>query len=93
MKPPHPPETGQLVPFVISKPAFTRGGKHDEITGVLFEDKLIHLHPEEYEEGEEALASADVIHVKAKKRIADAGFVNADGYAVYHTHSVTLGEK
>ena len=93
VKPPHPPEAGHLVPFTIPKPQFTRGGKHDEITGVIFEDKYIHLHPKEYEEGEDALASAAVLHVKAKKRTADAGFVNAGGYTVYHAHSVTIGEN
>jgi hypothetical protein len=93
VEPPHPPETGHLVPFTIPKPQFTRGGKHDEITGVIFEDKYIHLHPEEYEEGEKALASAAVLQVKAKKRTADAGFVNAAGYTVYHAHSVTIGKN
>ena len=93
IKPPHPPETGQLVSFTIPKPQFTRGGKRDEITGVIFDAKYIHLHPEEYEEGEAALASAAVLHVKAKKRSADAGFVNAGGYTVYHAHSVDIGKN
>jgi len=93
VEPPHPPETGRLVPFTIAKPKFTRGGKHDEITGVIFEDKYIHLHPEEYEDGEKALASAAVLQVKAKKRTADAGFVNAGGYTVYHAHSLRIGKN
>jgi hypothetical protein len=93
VKPPHPPETGHLVSFTVPKPQFTRGGKHDEITGVIFEDKFIHLHPKEYEEGEEALASAEVLQIKAKRRTADTGFVNAGGYTVYHAHSLTIGEN
>jgi hypothetical protein len=91
VKPPHPPETGGLVPFTITKPRFTRGGKHDEITGVVFEDKYIHLHPEEYEGEGKALASAAILHVKAKKRTDSAGFVNNDGYTVYHAHSLSIG--
>lgn len=93
IKPPHPPETGHLVTFTIPKPRYTHGGKHDEITGVIFEDKYIHLHPDEYEEGEEALTSAAVLHVKAKQRKPDAGFVNTGGYAVYHAHSVDIGKN
>jgi hypothetical protein len=93
VKPPHPPETGRLVPFTIANPQFTHGGKHDEITGVLFEDKYIHLHPEEFEEGEAALAAAAVLHIKAKKRKTDAGFVNTGNYAVYHAHSLHIGEN
>ena len=93
VEPPHPPESGQLVPFTIAQPQFTHGGKHGEITGVIVEDKYIHLHPEEYEKGGKALTSAAVLKVKAKKRIADAGFVNAEGYTVYHAHSVIIGEN
>jgi hypothetical protein len=93
VKPPHPPETGSLVTFTISKPQFTRGGKHDEITGVVFEDNYIHLHPEQYDQGVDALASASVVHIKAKKRSTEAGFVNAGGHTVYHAHVLTIGEK
>jgi len=93
MTPPHPPETGRLVAFTIPRPQYTRGEKSDEITGVIFEDKYIHLHPEEYPGGQEALTLASVLHVKAKQRKPDAGFVNADGYIVYHAHSVSAEEK
>jgi hypothetical protein len=99
VQPPHPPETGRLIPFTIPKPRFTRGGKEGKkgkeakITGVIFENNYIHLHPDEYKAGEDALSKAAVLHVKAKKRTADAGFVNADGYTVYHAHSINIGEK
>ncbi len=93
VKPPHPPETGRVVTFTISKPQFTRGGKHHEITGILFEDNYIHLHAEEFDQQEDALASAGVLHIKAKKRSTEAGFVNADGHTVYHAHALTIGEK
>jgi hypothetical protein len=92
-KPPHPAETGSLVSFTIPKPEFTRSGKKDEITGVIFEGKYIHLHPEEYETEEDVLESAVLLRVKAKKRTADAGFVNAAGYTVYHAYSLQIGEN
>lgn len=96
IKPPHPAETGHLVTFTIPQPQYThagKDGKHDPITGVIFEDKYIHLHPDEYDQGEDALAAARVLHIKAKKRTPDAGFVNAGGYIVYHAHAVDIGNN
>lgn len=90
IKPPHPPETGHLVTFDIAYPKFTRGGKHDEITGIVTDNNFIHFHPEEYEEDESAWMSAPALRVKAKKRTDDAGFVNSHGHIVYHTHSVEI---
>jgi hypothetical protein len=92
-EPPHPAETGNLESFVIKKPEFTTGGKHKEITGVLFEGKYFHLHPEEYELSEKALKAAAKLRVKAKKRREDAGFVNDKGYSVYHTHSLEIDQS
>lgn len=94
VKAPHPPETGPVKRFTIPKPQFTRGGKEgerDHITGVVFGDRFIHLHPDEYEGGGKSLESADVIHVEAKKRTTDSGFVHSDGFSVFHAHSVTIG--
>lgn len=87
VKPPHPVETGRVVGFSISQPVYTRGGKENEITGVIHEGNFFHLHPDEYEAD---LDPASVLVLKAKKRSDKAGFVNEGGYAVYHTHSVSV---
>ena len=92
VKPPHPPESGRLVSFTVTAPEFTRGGKDNAITGILFEGAFIHFHPEEYDEPEETWTAAPVLYVKAKKRTESAGFMNASGHAVYHLHEVEIGD-
>jgi hypothetical protein len=78
--------------MTISHPQYTRGGKDDEITGVLFGDKYIHLHPREYDASTRELETAATIRVKAKPRTTEAGFVNAGGYQVYHAQSLDIGD-
>ena len=93
IKPPHPAETGRVVSFSIPHPQFAHGGKKNEITGVVFEGKFIHLHPDEYDASPDEILAAPAIHVKAKQRTTDAGFVNADGYTVYHAQNVDVGKN
>ena len=88
--PPHPAETGRMLKFSITEPQYTRGGKHGGITGVIFDNKYIHLHPDEYEGGEEGLESAATLHIKAKKRLETSGFLHEQGLPVYHSHEVEI---
>ena len=92
IKPPHPAETGRAVSFSIPHPQFIRGGKGNDITGIVVEGKFIHLHPGEYEASPDEMLAAPTLHVTAKQRTTGAGFVNADGYTVYHAQTVDIGK-
>ena len=77
----------EVFEFEIAHPEFCQG-KKDELTGIKFDDKFIHLKSHDTEPLRKDFLLGSPIKVKAKRRLENLGFVNMSGLKVYHATAI-----